>query len=234
MLDEEAILKLTVAELAEMIEKHDALYWERGEPEISDSEYDALTRRLAELAPDHPLLTKVSAPSVAATGKVRHSKPMLSLDKVYSLPELMEWAAKFARNPNEKFLVQPKYDGISAIFADGVLATRGNGEIGENISDKISLIELEAPNYTGPLDRPARGEIVIRNDDFRDIYSKIMKKDGKPYKNPRNAVAGIMGLKEIDEMVSQGAKLTLVDYNLVSFSAKFADLERKWPGFVEK
>ena len=231
--DENNIENLTGAELAALVERHDRLYWERGAPEISDEKYDALIRRLAELEPDHPLLSKVSAPAVAATGKVRHDKPMLSLDKVYSVEELMTWAAKFARNPDELFFVQPKYDGISAIFADGVLATRGDGRIGENISDKIPLIELEEKGWKGPLDRPARGEIVIRNDDFKNIYSKITKKDGNPYKNPRNAVAGIMGLKEIGEMVHQGAKLTLASYDMVSFSVKHADLEIEWPGFVE-
>lgn len=232
--DEDSIRSLSAAELAALIEENDKLYWELGEPRISDEEYDLLVRGLSKLAPDHPLLSKVSAPSVAASGKVRHKEPMLSLDKAYSLEELMTWGAKFARTPEEPLLVQPKYDGISAIFADGVLATRGDGEIGENISDKISLIELEAKGYTGPLDRPARGEIVIRNDDFKNIYSKITRKDGNHYKNPRNAVAGIMGLKDIDEMVRQGAKLTLVDYDLVSFSSKFAEFEEKWPEFVEK
>ncbi|MCK5845315.1 MAG: hypothetical protein KAG97_11450, partial [Victivallales bacterium] len=232
--DENNIENLTGAELAALVERHDRLYWERGAPEISDEKYDALIRRLAELEPDHPLLSKVSAPAVAATGKVRHDKPMLSLDKVYSVEELMTWAAKFARNPDELFFVQPKYDGISAIFADGVLATRGDGRIGENISDKIPLIELEEKGWKGPLDRPARGEIVIRNDDFKNIYSKITKKDGNPYKNPRNAVAGIMGLKEIDHMVAQKAKLTLINYDLVSFTVKLANFEQKWPEILQK
>lgn len=232
--DEDSIRSLSAAELAARIENNDKLYWELGEPQISDEEYDFLVRTLSKQDPNHPLLSKVSAPAVAASGKVRHKEPMLSLDKAYSLEELMAWSAKFARNPEEELLVQPKYDGISAIFADGILATRGDGDIGENISDKISLIELEAKGYIGPLDRSGRGEIVIRNDDFKNIYSKITRKDGNHYKNPRNAVAGIMGLKKIDEMVQQGAKLTLVDYDLVVFTSKFADFEENWPGFVEK
>jgi DNA ligase (NAD+) len=231
--DENFIRTLNAAEIAKLIEKNDKLYWKLGEPEISDEEYDLLVRALFKLDPEHPILSKVSAPAVAASGKVRHKEPMLSLDKAYSLEELITWGTKFARTPEERLLVQPKYDGISAIFAEGVLATRGDGSIGENISDKISLIELEAKNYIGPLDRPARGEIVIRNDDFKNIYSKITKKDGNHYKNPRNAVAGIMGLKKIDEMVQQGAKLTLVDYDLVAYSSTLANFEENWPKFVE-
>ena len=218
---------LTESELAKEIEKHNRLYWETGEPEITDEEYDLLIRRLEELNPNHPLLTAVLTPTVASSGKVVHSNPMLSLNKAYSLEELLEWARKYARSEQELFLIQPKYDGISANFAGGILATRGDGEEGENITDKLVLLELESKNYKGPVNRPVRGEIVIRDDDFKTIYSNIKKKDGKSYKNSRNAVAGIMGLKEIDNMVSQGAKLTLVDYEMISYQVKMADFEKE-------
>jgi DNA ligase (NAD+) len=221
-----------VAELAAAIARHDHAYWETGEPEISDDAYDALVRRLRDLAPDHPLLHRVNAPQVVGSGKVRHARPMLSLDKAYSLAELLTWARKHARGDDEPLLVQPKYDGISANFANGVLVSRGDGEYGEDISAKLPLIELEATGYRGPLDRPARGEIVIREDDFRERWPNILKKDGAPYKNSRNAVAGIMGLKDIGEMRRQGAKLTLVDYRLVSHPLPWREFEERWPGLV--
>ncbi|MCQ2379136.1 MAG: helix-hairpin-helix domain-containing protein, partial [Victivallaceae bacterium] len=128
----------------------------------------------------------------------------------------------------EKLFVQPKYDGISAKYDGKVLVTRGDGEFGEDVTGKVPLIELEAPGYVGALDRPARGEIVIRDDDFATLYSHIRKKDGNLYKNSRNAVAGIMGLKDIAEMVLQKAKLTLVDYTLVSFEVELAELASRW------
>ena len=223
----------TEAELAAAIEYHNRRYWEMGEPEISDEDYDALLRRLEAVNPDHPLLQKVLAPSVASTGKVHHAKPMLSLDKAYSLEEILAWARKYVRSDKELFLIQPKYDGISANFANKVLSTRGDGVDGENITDKIPLIELEAKEHKGKLDRPVRGEIVIRDDDFKTLYSHIKRKDGKTYKNSRNAVAGIMGLKEITDMLSQGAKLTFVDYSLVSFSVTFAEFAEKWPEILQ-
>ncbi len=215
-------------EIVASIEKHNRLYWEKNEPEISDEEYDALMRRLQEINPNSALLTRLPSPAVASSGKVRHASPMLSLDKAYSLDEVLNWANKCARNENETFLIQPKYDGISASFIGGVLATRGDGEFGENISDKIPLIELESPGHRGKLDRDARGEIVIRKDDFANIYPGIIKKDGKPYKNSRNAVAGIMGLKEISDILSQGAKITLVSYELFSYNVKLSELKSKW------
>ena len=227
----DALLK---AELVELIEYHNHRYWELGEPEIADSRYDELMRALAKFDPEHPLLTAVYAPAVAASGKVRHAVPMLSLDKAYSLNEVLEWAQKFARSAQELLLVEPKYDGISANFDGRVLSTRGDGEEGEDISDKLPLIELESPGYTGKLNRPARGELVIRDDDFATLYSRIVKKGGGHYKNSRNAVAGIMGLKDISEMLAQGAKLTLADYSLVSFPVALEDLAGKWDGILEK
>ena len=224
----------TEAGLVAAIEHHNRRYWEIGEPEISDEDYDALLRKLESINPAHPLLQKVLAPAVASTGKIHHAKPMLSLDKAYSLEEILEWAKKYARSDRELFLVQPKYDGISANFANRVLATRGDGVDGENITDKLPLIELETKGHKGKIDRPVRGEIVIRDDDFKTLYSHIKRKDGKTYKNSRNAVAGIMGLKEIGDILSQGAKLTLVDYSLVSYSVTLAEFAEKWPEILKE
>lgn len=234
MEDFNTIREMSLPELVRLIEYHNQRYWELGEPEISDDDYDRLMMELRRRNPEHPLLHWVGTQRTAsAGGKVKLAKPMLSLDKAYSLEEVIEWARKYIRNKDELLLAQPKYDGISANFDGAVLATRGDGEVGEDISDKIPLIELEAPGYTGNLNRPARGEIVIRKDDFANLYSHIHKKGGGVYKNSRNAVAGIMGLKDISDMVRQHAKLTLADYSLVSFKIKFSELSGKFAEIIE-
>ena len=230
----ENVTAASTEELVRLIGYHNRLYWEKAAPEISDSDYDRLVQELRRRDPGHPLVNAVNAPAVFSGGKVRHATPMLSLDKAYSLEEVVSWGKKFARSPEEKILVQPKYDGISANFDGRILATRGDGETGEDITDKLPLLELEAPGYRGKLDRPARGEIVIRSDDFETLYPHIRRKDGGFYKNPRNAVAGIMGLKEIDPMVAQGAKLTLVDYSLVSWPLPLNELPVRWEGLLEE
>ncbi|MBE6381146.1 MAG: hypothetical protein E7047_09490 [Lentisphaerae bacterium] len=226
----------TVAELEKLITYHNDLYWKQAAPEISDVEYDALMRELEALAPDHPLLTAVHGTAVASSGKVRHSEPMLSLDKAYSLEKVLEWADKFVRSADEMLLVQPKYDGISARWENDMLVTRGDGSEGENITDKVPLIELESIDYTGVLRSGGyiRGEIVIRDDDFRDLYSRIKRKNGTVYKNSRNAVAGIMSLKEIGDIQAQGAKLTLVDYRKISYSCSRRELPEYFADFLEK
>lgn len=226
--------KMTVDELAQLLAHHNRLYWEENAPEISDAEFDRIYEKLRELAPDHPGLSRIYTPAVGERGKVKHSVPMLSLDKAYSLEALIEWANKYARTPDEPILVEPKYDGISARFDGKFLVTRGDGEFGEDITDKVPLVELEAPGYVGALDRPARGELVIRDDDFSTLYRNIRKKDGSFYKNSRNAVAGIVGLKDISSMLFQGAKITLADYRLYSFELKLSELAEKWESLKEK
>jgi len=219
---------MNAAQTAELLAFHDRQYWELNEPLISDVRYDEIVEHLRRLDPQNALLSRIHTPQVESGGKVRHLRPMLSLDKAYSLAEVLEWAHKYARTPEEIVLVEPKYDGISANFDGIILSTRGDGEIGEDISGKLPLIELETPGYCGKVDRPARGEIVIRDDDFRNIYSHIRKKDGGTYKNSRNAVAGIMTLKDIVPMQMQGAKLTLVDYSLISHAVPLNQLESRW------
>ena len=220
--------QMDAAAVSELLAYHDSRYWDLNDPQIPDARYDEIVEKLRELDPDNPLLHRINTPQVSSDGKVHHKKAMLSLDKAYSLEALISWAEKYARTPDELLLVEPKYDGISANFDGKILSTRGDGEVGEDISGKIPLIELETPGYTGRIDRPARGEIVIRDDDFKNIYSRIRKKDGGTYKNSRNAVAGIMTLKDILPMQMQGAKLTLVDYSLISRPVPLNELSRRW------
>lgn len=237
MLEEEKVMAMTLHETVDAIAYHNRKYWVDSEPEISDESYDLLVRHLNFLAPDHPLLSQVHAPVVASSGKVIHTDPMLSLDKAYSLDEVISWAEKFIRSKEELLLIQPKYDGISAIWKDGILATRGDGLEGEDITDKLPLLELEHPEGIFPLadfKKDARGEIVIRTDDFKVLYSNIRNKNGRIYKNPRNAVAGIMGLKDITLMLYQKAKLSFIDYSLHSMQCSFGQLREKWDSFVEK
>lgn len=229
-----AISELDEQALVELITHHNECYWEKGTLEISDERYDELIRALAKLNPEHSLVNAINAPKVAGAGKVTHKKPMLSLDKAYSFEDLLAWATKNRRSDDELYLIEPKYDGISANYADNVLSTRGDGETGEDISAKLPLLELETAGYTGPVDRPVRGEILIRNDDFKNLYPHIAKKNGGTYKNSRNAVSGIMGLLDISDMLRQHAKLTLVDYEMISYQVKYCELEKRWPELLEK
>ncbi|MGE4563885.1 MAG: helix-hairpin-helix domain-containing protein [Victivallaceae bacterium] len=231
---------LTEDELAALIRYHNERYWKFGDPEISDTRYDELTRALARLNPDHPVLTEVHTPAVASLGKVKHPAPMLSLDKAYSLEDILKWVEKYARTPEEKLLIQPKYDGISARFDGHTLSTRGDGVEGEDISDKLPLIRLKSADYTGVVNRPVRGEIVVSKNDFKVIREKIRPKSGVQYKNTRNILTGLMTLIDATDinqvahaMERCGAFLTFVDYNHLSYEIKFCNLAEEWGELVE-
>ncbi|MBR1967703.1 MAG: hypothetical protein IKA22_13955 [Lentisphaeria bacterium] len=231
--------KLTLPELESLIEHHNKVYWEQGTREIDDTDYDLLMRRLKEIAPEHILLEKVGSPVVSAIGKVEYVRPLLSLDKAYSLEEVIEWANKHARSDGELLLVEPKYDGISANFENGILSTRGDGFTGENISDKIGLIELEKKGYCGAVKGFARGEILMRNDRFERFRNNIQAKGGTRYKNSRNVLTGLMTLKEAKDiqqvefvMRRCDAFLSLVDYELYSEEVLLKDLPSEWEGLL--
>ncbi len=233
--------RLGVPELVELIRHHNHCHWDLGRDEIPDYRYDELVRALERLAPGHPLLDRINAPTVASLGKVRHPEPMLSLDKAYSLEEVVGWAEKYRRSPEEMLLVEPKYDGISARFDGRILSTRGDGMQGENISDKLPLMELETDGHTGAVDRPVLGEIVIRSDRFEQLRESIRRKTGELYKNSRNVLAALMRLNSESDVrqVEYGmrlhrARLSLVDYRLISRKVEFRRLAEEWPALLEE
>lgn len=211
------------AELENKIVELRKAYWD-GECSVPDHEYDRLVEELRSIDPENRLLTTPECGVGIADGEsVLHLAPMLSLQKVYSKEELMTWIDSVSRSNDEEFIVQPKYDGISCHCDHGTYSTRGDGRVGENVTKPILAI--------GEIDRNQNvddfyGEIVIKKSDFSGIYKNIRKDDGKTFKNPRNAVAGI--LKNFSFYEKQGAKLTLVDYDRFSFNMKKSESDTKW------
>lgn len=211
-----------VEKLTEEIKKHDKNYWEDNNPTISDSDYDQLINDLKKMDPSNELISKVHG---STGGKITHKKPMLSLDKAYSKEEIVDWCRKRERSRDEMFIIQPKYDGISANYEDGILSTRGDGSVGEDITDKLPLVEFACCT---PFDGGVRGEIVITDEDFENIYSNVKRKGGGVYKNSRNAVAGVMNLKDISSVKAQGARVTFVPFDMHSIEGTTAKI---WKDF---
>ena len=228
-------------ELERKISAANEAYWNRNDPEISDSEYDALVEELKAIDPDNELVVKVKDHTVSEGSKFNFGdRPMLSLNKVYSIADLIEWMGQVARSPEEEFMLQPKYDGISGCL-DGdrrILATRGDGQTGEVINSKLPMLKLE--NWNGQnLERSElcyksgqiRGEIIIRADEFRKLQGSILKKDGQPYKNPRNCVAGLCNPASSDQddrenakrLEEQGISISFIDHDAISRTVKFGE-----------
>ena len=180
-------------------------HWERAAPEISDVEFDALTRRLQQLRPYSPALAHLG-PRPGAGGAVRHGTPMLSLDKCYEEAELARWLADIGGD----VLVMPKVDGLACTIrydASGameVAATRGDGEVGEDITANVRAV-LGVPT------RLARGPLEVRGEVYLSLQAfERHKAQGKA--NPRNMAAG--ALRQKDPNQTRAAGLSFLAYDV--------------------
>ena len=215
----------SAAELAALVEYHDLRYWVLNAPEISDADYDLLVETLRQKNPEAAPLEEVRSIEVSSS-PIRHDIPMLSLQKVYSFSELQKWCAKNCRTPQEVLIFSPKYDGVAGDWDGKILSTRGDGRMGNDISDKIPMISLQNAKGIRPLagyKTPFRGEIIMDLDEFS------LHKD--EFKTPRAAAAGLLGRNAL----SDTHKLLMVDYSSCEIALPFAKLTPgSWQEICEK
>jgi DNA ligase (NAD+) len=187
---------------------------------MADSDYDKLLDRIAVYeaangtSASGGLFTDVAAGTLS-TGDVAHDVPMLSLDKAKTTPEVRAFLEK-AREAGSPVRVEPKLDGmaIDAKYVDGtlvVVATRGDGRSGENITDRVKALAPANLPTSVPFDGTVhiRGELVMSNDDFALSNANRQASGEKAFANPRNAVAGSvrasnLGYKVAVSFVSYG------------------------------
>lgn len=226
--------------LEKEIKKHNFLYWKKGTPEISDIEYDKLVREFEEIDPSNSLLNEIHTPEVSVDSsliekKVKHKFPMRSLKKVYSVEDLIKWCEKVARSENEVFTIQLKYDGCSAELWAGALSTRGDGYWGENITDKLQIMNVishESKYFLSKHSLYLRGEIVVKKSDFKEKPHLYVAKDGTPYKTEQNAAAGLLNRDDIHPSI--GTILTLVDFDDMIISRTIKELKTdNWDTLVK-
>lgn len=218
-----------IRELEEQIRRADKAYWEDASPIMEDTEYDKLVEELRALDSENPLVNAVHASGNLDTSKlVKHPVPMLSLQKAYSLEEVIKWAKKYARTPQEKFIIMPKYDGMSGRWQDGKLTSRGNGEWGQDYTDRAPLVKgLPEPSH-----EPVYGEILITDEQWKS-FGNVQTKSGAPFKNQRNAAAGIIGCDDIDFYLKQGQLLAFKDYRSFETHVTLKQLEEDWDETVK-
>lgn len=186
--------------LRERIARARDSYWAVGISTMTDEEYDAAVEELHALTGEYD---PVVGPTVASNGKVMHpaDAPMLSMQKVYSEVEIVKWILRLGETVGDLH-VMPKYDGIALRrYNNGILATRGDGRFGENVTETASRIRWDR---SLPSSLYVDGEAVCKLSDFPQLAHL-------GYKNPRNAVSGILGSK--DQLIrDRAALLTFVPY----------------------
>jgi DNA ligase (NAD+) len=217
-----------IGELAARVtDLRDAYY--RGEPKLADADYDAIEDELRaliaehpDLAPDPNPLEQVGAPSVLHA-PVRHSRPMLSLEKATTPAQV---AAFFARFPGQPVLVMPKLDGLSLalVYDGGRLAravTRGDGTTGDDVTPLVRALAEGVPERIDGGGRvEVRGELVMLRSTFA-AYNQ--RHPDKPLINPRNAAAGTVRAK--DPAVVAERRLRFFAFDLFAEDGAEADLE---------
>ena len=213
------------------IARHNASYYVKDAPEIPDADYDVLVRELRALEDDHPELRndasvtqKVGAEPSAVFSEVVHVEKMLSLDNVFDTDELEQWAQRAAKGLSVDvndldFAVEPKIDGLalSITYVNGQLiqaATRGDGRVGEDVTDNVKTIKNVPKSLKGATGRiEVRGEVFLAKADFEELNKRQRDAGAKEFANPRNAAAG--SLRQKDSAATAQRPLSFLSYQLV-------------------
>ena len=215
----------------ETIRRHDHRYYVLDAPAIDDHEYDALFRELEGLEREHPDLVTPDSPTQRVGGavaegfeEVRHEAPMLSLQSIHDEDELREFTDRMEREIGREdldYCLEPKFDGLSVelVYEDGRFvrgATRGNGEIGEDITSNLRTIRslpLRLAGDGAPERLAVRGEAVLPVADFQRMNEGLERGGKDTFKNPRNAAAG--SLRQLDPGVAAARPLALYAYDIL-------------------
>ncbi len=227
--------------LAKEIIKHNHLYHTLDKPVISDSDYDKIVKENNELENNYPHLILTKSPNKIIGSKIKnkfekieHLSQMFSLGNAFDKNDISEFIKRINKFLNKsesniyRFLSEPKIDGLSLnlLYKKGELisaATRGDGFIGENVTENIKKIK-DIPlklKKKFPESIEVRGEIYINKDDFKDINSKLDIKD--KFANPRNAAAG--SLRQLDTSISHSRPLKFIAHGIGKSSKLYKTIE---------
>lgn len=225
-----------VQQLTAELEHHNYLYHTLDKPEISDDQFDALFRQLQALEDRWPELRSAHSPTLRVGGKLidglakkAHSLQMYGLDNVFSAEQWQDFADRIRRAWDadlngplpESFWCDPKLDGLALeiVYVDGTMQealTRGDGEVGEVVTEAVRTIRTVPLRLAGPGPFPARlevrGEVVMYKKDFAALNEKQEALGLKTFANPRNAAAGT--LRQLDISITASRPLRFLAYSL--------------------
>jgi DNA ligase (NAD+) len=220
--------------LKEQIALHDTNYYHNDAPTVSDSQYDALYRELVALEAQYPQWVTLDSPSQKVGGyanevfsPVVHGSPMLSLNNALTEQELIAFDKRCRDGLDSdqiEYSCELKFDGlaISLLYDRGVLvraATRGDGSIGENVTDNIKTIQSIPKKLHGekfPDRIEVRGEVFMTHADFRLLNQSQQALGEKEFANPRNAAAG--SLRQLDSKITAKRSLSFFAYGFGELS----------------
>jgi DNA ligase (NAD+) len=237
------------AELREQLEHHGHRYYVLDDPEISDSEYDALLNELRDIEAANPDLLTPDSPTQRVGGKplgkfkeARHPQRMLSLANARNEEELHAWVVRMETRLKKegvedaaiRFVTEPKIDGlaISLVYEDGKLArgaTRGDGEVGEDVTQNLRTVD-DIPKQIDDAPKlvEVRGEIYLPIAAFAELNEQRAQAGEPTFANPRNSAAG--SLRQLDPKITASRPLSIWCYGVgalegIEFESHFESLE---------
>ena len=229
-------------QLRDILTEANYRYYVLDDPTMADYEYDQLLRELETLESAHPELVTPDSPTQRVGGqavsqfeKVTHAVPLMSLQDVFSMEELNEFLNKIlSEQADAAFSVEPKIDGLSVAleYENGVFvrgATRGDGVVGEDVTQNLKTIRSIPMRLEGAPDRLiVRGEVFMPKKSFEKLNAR-QEALGKPlFANPRNAAAG--SLRQLDPKIAGQRGLDIYVFNVqlaegVTFTSHCESLE---------
>lgn len=215
------------AALRQKLNKWSREYYVLDRPSVDDHVYDENYVRLQEIEKEYPNLITPDSPTQRVGGqvlegftKVRHEIPMLSLGDVFSKEELFDFTSKLQQDTGKEFAYncELKIDGlaISLTYENGVFvkgSTRGNGTIGEDITQNLRTIKSIPLRLTEPVSIEVRGECYMPLASFEKLNHEREQKGQEVFANPRNAAAG--SLRQLDSRVTSNRNLSTFIYYLM-------------------
>ena len=233
MYEDKNEIRQIIERLCDEINFHNRKYYEEDDPVISDYEYDILYRKLETLESKYPELTLLNSPTKRIGGNaskkfspVKHKVMMQSLHDSFSYDEIKDFDKRIKNRLNEgcEYVVEPKIDGLSVSleYKDGILvrgSTRGNGLVGEDITENIREIKSVPLNIRDDVPYlEVRGEVYLSEKNFLKLLEEQKKRGDKIFKNPRNAAAG--SLRQKDPSITKKRNLDIIIFNVQRIEGK--------------
>ena len=215
-----------IRELTQILRDANYRYYVLDDPDLQDFEYDRLLRELENLEAEHPEWITPDSPTQRVGGqvlskfeKVVHPVPLMSLQDVFSLEELDAFLEKIQGiHPDAAFSIEPKIDGLSVAleYENGVFvrgATRGDGEVGEDVTENLKTIQAIPMTLVGAPERLiVRGEVFMSKKRFEQLNAQQEAEGKQLFANPRNAAAG--SLRQLDSKIAAKRGLDIYIFNI--------------------
>ncbi len=214
-----------IKELVEILNKANVEYYLNDNPTLTDNEYDSLLMELFRLEAEYPEYKLPESPTTSVGTKVldqfekiTHQTPMFSLADVFNLDEVEAFVKRVEKEiSNPEFVCELKMDGlgVNLVYKDGLMvsaATRGDGVVGEDITNNFKTIKYVPIRLNEPIDLEVRGEIYMTKKSFEEANKKRLANGEEPFQNPRNAAAG--SARQLDSKIAKERKLDTVLYHV--------------------